>query len=330
MEPYDAALAPRAFGLHNTGALCYFNSLLQLLVGCTAFLRAVEDNAERLAGTATGRAVVAFVRGERGGADMRGASAAVFEALLQDLREKKPGALKAFGPGQQSASEAFVFLMEMLEPAPAGASAAEGGAAGPLADVFQLRHSCEIFCRCCRGVVSRRADASLIFYLGFLDRLEPPARTPEAFAAALTRQVSSLAGFDCPECSRRGEGGLPPGVPGALRVYTLALAPDVLVCNFDRYTSDAPVPRYFPPRFELRAEGGGVLRYALVGQVEHSGGLGGGHYWTRGARASGVFCLDDATVSPAQFAPTANTYMVAYHFECWAPAPGAPGAPRPA
>ena len=42
MDPYDSRLVPGPFGQVNTGAVCYFNSLWQMLIGCSAFARAVQ------------------------------------------------------------------------------------------------------------------------------------------------------------------------------------------------------------------------------------------------------------------------------------------------
>ena len=62
---------------------------------------------------------------------------------------------------------------------------------------------------------------------------------------------------------------------------------------------------------------GGALKYRLVAQIEHSGGLEGGHYWARCLRGGGAlqaFMLNDTGISPARFGPSAETYIVVYHF----------------
>ena len=37
LQPYDAQYVPSGFKLRNTGVMCYFNSLLQGLIGCSSF-----------------------------------------------------------------------------------------------------------------------------------------------------------------------------------------------------------------------------------------------------------------------------------------------------
>src|SRR5271166_1649456 len=60
MDPYDGGLAPPPFGLNNTGVICYLNSFLQMLAGCTSMARKILQNEEYLAKTETGRAMYNF------------------------------------------------------------------------------------------------------------------------------------------------------------------------------------------------------------------------------------------------------------------------------
>lgn len=313
MEEYDPEGAPEPFGLENPGSLCYFNSLLQVLAGCTAFRRAVLAAGPAGFETATGRALEEFFR--RPGAG-RESAAGLYEALRSDLAARKPAALKAFGPGQNSATEAFLLLLEMLEaPGAPGAEAPGAEAGGRLAALFRHRFRCEIFCPRCRAPVSKTSDSALSLYLGHLDGPAPP-RTAEAFSRAVSCAVSAVEDFACPAC---------PGAPkgGAVRVYSLTMVPEVLFCHFNRYAPPPASGRFFPEFLAFPALGGGALRFRLVGQIEHSGGLEGGHYWARALRRGGSFCLNDAAVSRAPLAPTANTYVVVYHYA------GREGAPSP-
>src|SRR6266702_2422158 len=112
LEAHDAKLAPEAFGLRNTGVICYFNSIMQAVISCTSFTRAVLAHAKFLAQTRTGASVVAFVRAYTEGSPPRarhppasgieGATAALLECLQADLRERRPKT--SFGAGMQSAS----------------------------------------------------------------------------------------------------------------------------------------------------------------------------------------------------------------------------------
>jgi hypothetical protein len=349
MEAYDPALAPRAFGFRNTGAICYLNSFLQVLLGCTPFTRAVLANAAYMGRTRTGAAVLRLVRAalaEGAGAGAAGAaagpaplealSAELLGALVADLGARAPHVV--FGGGQESASEALILLLDMMEaPEAGGAGPGAAGARGappapgglpartlasPITRLFLHRVRSATYCPapgCARAPVSRDVDHAVNFNLfqGVIPGGAGEREAAEAFARALHSQDSRAAGYLCPRCKGRGE---------ALRRSTLAMAPEILFCMFNLY-GDRP-ERAVPERFALPGADGGRLGYRLVGQVEHSGTCAGGHYWARALRAGGVFVLNDTGVSPGAFlARTRDTYIAVYCFEGASGGPPGSGAP---
>lgn len=345
MDPYDSRLVPGPFGQVNTGAVCYFNSLWQMLIGCPAFARAVQATplgpgssrtavavrefvdsyvssalaaAGAPAGAATGAAAAAAAAAAAPQIPPMGTSA-VLRALVADLAERRPAV--RFGAGQESASEALVLLLDMMEPPAADAAGGCASAAGPsslVAQVFRHRFACTLRCLECKKDVSVQTDHAINFNLFHFDGLPggPPA-TPEAFSRALRTVVEPVTGYRCANCKV---------VTRAARVYSLKMIPEVLFCAFNLYDRlggqfGGHYARFFPPRVRIPAAAGGAYEYRLVGQVEHSGGLGGGHYWARGLRQSagraaqeGVFSLNDNSVAPAAFGASPNTYLVVYHY----------------
>jgi ubiquitin C-terminal hydrolase len=340
MDAYDPAYAPAAYGLNNTGAICYLNSFLQALAGCTALCRAILQNADYLARTRTGAAMLAYFRAL---ADEQGArpqpapgtaslSAAVLGALVADLAARRPHV--SFGAGQESASEALVHLLDMMEPEPAGPQAS--GAAGtagtapalseesPVTRLFLHRFRCELHCRRCARVVSMDTDNAVTFNLFHFDHLREPPATPETFSRSVRLQVSVTEDYRCPGCApppgapASAPASAPAGAPAsAYRTYMLTMIPEVIVCAFNLYVGYGGVrrARYFPERLEFPALNGGTLVFLLVGQVEHAGSLAGGHYWARARRAGGaVYLLNDSSVAPDAFTPSPNTYLLFYHY----------------
>jgi hypothetical protein len=345
MEAYDPALAPRAFGFRNTGAICYLNSFLQVLLGCTPFTRAVLANAAYMGRTRTGAAVLRLVRAAQaegagaagaaagaaaGPAPLEALSAELLGALVADLKARAPHVV--FGGGQESASEALILLLDMMEApeekaekenavkekaekaAPGAGGLPARTLASPITRLFLHRVRSATYCRApgCAGApaalpVSRDVDHAVNFNL-FREVIPGGAgerEAAEAFARALHSQDSRAAGYLCPRCKGRGE---------ALRRSTLAMAPEILFCMFNLY-GDRP-ERAVPERFALPGADGGRLGYRLVGQVEHAGTCAGGHYGARALRAGGVFVLNDTGVSPGAFlARTRDTYIAVYCFE---------------
>jgi ubiquitin C-terminal hydrolase len=317
IDAYDPKLARPAFGLANTGAICYLNSLLQMLVGCTAFVRAVAANPDYMRRTRTGAAMLDFVGASE---HFEGHSARILAALTADLAERRPRA--QFGAGQECASEALVLLLDMMEipvqahgdPVqahgdPVQARGDRGRAESPITRLFMHRFRCELLCRTCRRAVSSTTDHMVLFSLFHVDALRTRPDTPEAFAEVLRTQVSATENYQCPHCAKP---------TAAFRVYRLIMVPDIIVCQFNLFEAygGSRRPRYFPAGFALPAVSGGKLRFRLVGQVEHSGSMAGGHYWARGLRAGGrVWQLNDTGVTPAEFAVTPGTHLIAYNYD---------------
>jgi len=157
------------------------------------------------------------------------------------------------------------------------------------------------------------SDYAVNFNLFHMDRRPPTS--PEEFSKQLRIIVEPVTGYRCPKCKVETNGA---------RISTLMMVPEILFCMFNLYEGfgGSHHPRYFPLNLQIPARTGGDFNYQLVGQVEHSGGLHGGHYWARGLRKNAssdgeqlsIFLLNDMGVSPAKFMSTSNTYIIAYHY----------------
>lgn len=315
MDNYDETLVPAAFGLQNTGAICYLNSFLQALAGCTAMVRAMKTHRDYLQRTRTGAAMVAFFEAE----DKTPHSNLILQALVQDLAERRPRV--RFGAGQESASEALHHLLEMMEPPatqvsppaatqvspPAEPAATQVSFAiaepaaqvSPITRLFQSRHRITTHCQACHAETSNETDLSVMLNLF---HISASCADPARFSAEMMSQTSVIDAYPCPKCNVTGP---------AYRHYRLTMTPEILFCAFNIY-GDRP-RRYYPSAISFPAIGGGTLTYLQVGQIEHSGSLAGGHYWARGVRADGVYLLNDMHASPGSFVATHSTYIVVYH-----------------
>ncbi len=357
-EPFDAAALPRPFGLNNTGVICHFNSLLQGLATCPAFISAVTGNVSYMSRTATGGALYNFARAVKESADREGFvvdpshSERAIRALVGDLRRRRPNI--GFGSGMESASEGLALLLDMCEPesgtstadaARADAVASAGQATNPVSAVFMQRTVVQTWCeqchrrgrrgpdvpaRCKPGVVAYRRDIS---YQRHFFNHTPDLKTPAGFARALVSTVDALQDYKCEACEAAGDD---PKKGQVYRSYRMMRAPPVLQVVFNQYAGHTW--HYFPHLFRLRSGAGGHFVYRAVAQVEHSGTLSGGHYWAKALRRAppgglAKYTLNDSMFSPAgpqAIAPSAQTYMVFYHFDREEAAEAAEGEPAAA
>jgi hypothetical protein len=311
-ESYDAAWAPGPFGLRNTGVICHFNALLQAIAACTAVLRAALGAREYLGRTATGRAFYDFALAAApaaarppgcapfgGAAPLESMSAALLRALVGDLRSRRPGF--RYGPGQESASEGLVLLLDMLDDPRAAA-----GEENPVARLFYHRSLASVYCRACRKAASEATDVAVQFNLFHYDDAVAAgldAAGPEAFGDLLRSYAAPLDDYRCEACGARG---------GGVRHDQLRMVPEVLVVAFNLYGRRRLRP--FPPRVVFPGAAGGRLEYRQVAQVEQTGSLAGGHYTARALRAGGaVYAMNDAAFAPAAFGASPNVYLVFYH-----------------
>jgi uncharacterized UBP type Zn finger protein len=327
MEAYNKHLVPAAFGLVNTGAICYFNSFLQVLAGCPSFTKAVLANSKYLSQTKTGVALCLFVvHYSTQSPETSQMTSNILSALVADLAIRRQHV--RFGSGQESASEVLLHLLDMLEPSKLpGDPVVEN----PITRLFLHRFRCDITCRACKKEVSKTTDYAVNFNLFHIDQMIRKPSTVAEFSRAIRIQVSltedySCALCPCPTCGsttpRTDEkcqncGGTNMAKSTATRVYSLSMIPEIVFCMFNLYGESTRIARYFPDRLEFPASSGGVLNFRIVGQVEHAGSLSGGHYWARGLRQDGdVYTLNDTGVyGGSKFESTPNTYIVVYHYE---------------
>jgi hypothetical protein len=331
-EPYVPGLAVVPFGLHNTGVICHLNALLQALISCTSFTKAVGKNREFMARTETGRALYDYVMcaltrtsttksrpsylTKCDGVSITGHSARVLDALVHDLRERRPTV--RYGPSQESASEGLALLLDMLIPVGVETEHALARVAAkkenkpmpppmephPISRLFYHRYEEGVYCAECEAKVSSSTDSGVQFNMFHYDQ-RPPA-TPTEFSEILRDHVVKVSKYRCGRCARLVDG---------FRHYLLSMIPEILVISFNQYQGKRT--RYAPKRLPFPGiEKGTRLMYRQVAQVMHSGTLGGGHYTAYGLRRGGkVYHFNDSSYSPAQPPSSTSAYLVFYHFE---------------
>ena len=286
------------FGLNNTGAICYFNSLLQAILSCKSIYNTIQDITvdSDLNKTLTGRNFVQTIRtalSENAG-DQATSSSKLLTALITDLEEKI--GKTNFGKMQESASEGFVWLLDMME-SPESKN-------HPITRLFRNYYCVEFYCTKCKDIVSVQEDTGISINLFFFDSWPKPIADPSTFADAIRVHLSYTdKGYRCPRCKEPVEG---------IRRHTLLRSPEILVCLFNQY-ADKKL-RYFPQSFKIPDNKNSTLTYQLVAQVEHSGNLGGGHYVCKALRKNGQNYLfnDNSYTEIQKLEPSIGTYMVFY------------------
>lgn len=256
---------PEAYGLTNTGVICYFNSLLQVLGSCTS-IQCIHFKDKNLLETAFHKYVNML---KNNNIDPN-----ISSEIIKILSNEKLN----FGNGQESASEALVFLMDCINNV-------------CLTSLFISRIKCKITCNNCQKTSDETKDYSIIINL-FHDQ-----KVTEQNILSYFNKVDD---YTCNYCN----------IKGGIRYYNLAMLSEILVICFNVYFSkkkhEFPETLTFPGKEN-------PINYKLVGQIEHTGSLHGGHYWARVLRKDDVYLCNDSTFNKSKFIPTDNTYIIIYH-----------------
>ncbi len=304
LQLYDDGAAIQPVGFSNLGFTCYYNSLLQSLLSCTSFVKKLgnlaenKDNLAKLLGYMVGN----FRKLEAGPDDVateeiERLGSITWRAMIQKLAVKSPEVAR-FAMGQQCAAEGFSLLLQALEEY------------SDIQMLFTHRRRNKIFCPDCKTYFSQVDELNNLF------EVEPFTESKEALTDLNYFLLSQRSKVDsdciCTKCGVKSE---------KLRASTLVMIPEILFVMSKKYKYDKDQHRgekidvytEFPATLKFVAKNKSEFHYGAVAQIEHHGGLNGGHYYAICKRRNGWFCLNDSAVSPADFKPTVNTYIVVYH-----------------
>jgi ubiquitin C-terminal hydrolase len=279
----DSRLMVRPFGLHNTGVVCHFNSLVQMLLSCTSLTETVLNKNVRTDGNELIKMYANLVHQKPEW------SIALFQTLIKEMRNRKR--TESFGNLQESASEGLTLLLDMMN-------------SPKIYSLFYHRYEYKIACMHCSKIVSNVTDYEVHFEF-FLEANASYPTTANQFVNHIRRHTSEIDEYTCEQCNVKAV--------NVTRVHSLKMLPEILIILFNKYKNKRLI--WYPPEMTFPGKGGTGLTYKLVGKVEHSGTLNGGHYTAVGLRNSGFHQFNDNQVTPInEITPTSNTYLIAYHF----------------
>ena len=312
---YDEKLELLPFGFRNLGSTCYFNALLQAMLSCTSFTKKIlQINRSQL----HNNSIVALFTELIGSTNtlserkslghdvtndektLHEYSPKIWHTMVNMICQKNKIPVRSFMMGQQCVGEGFHHILDTMENFQ------------QIQNLFLHRYKSIIRCFNCNKWVSDVENVYSLF------EVEPDLKIEqiEKFqkyhleAADMNEFLSKKSSyvdeaFVCPSCKERGE---------KYRMDILVMIPEILVVMSKKYTVGGKLDIYtdFPKRLEFKGLGGD-MKYEAVAQIEHSGGINGGHYWSICRRKNGWYNINDMSVHSAQFQPTKKTYIVFYH-----------------
>jgi ubiquitin C-terminal hydrolase len=296
MDMFDDAKLAEPFGLVNSGVICYMNSLLQALISCTSFNKAVIANEEYMHKTKLGSTLFNFVSSFLdASADSGLFSIEIVKSLMAELAERRPNI--KYGTGQECASEGLTLILDMLSDPDIGIDDVDN--LNPIAKLFSAKYDIVIHCTECKHKATSTQCSSQYFIHSYDDMQNN-----------LIISRTHLPEYVCDGCKQ----------PDAcIKVKTLAkvseiiVITDIMILN-GRFIRQMIKVNQTPAMFQLPGSNG-AISFGKVAQVEQSGSLSSGHYISKGVRKGRTaYLFNDRQVSKiADLTPTSNTFMTFYH-----------------
>ena len=301
---YDEKRVPKGQGFINLGATCYFNSLLQCLLSCPAIFEVLDRNKdkEHIQKNPLAQNLMKLHNAALAGERTYDKCVPVWRNIYAIAQARKDRV--KLNMGQQDAHEGLMLFLDVMDTIP------------EIKRLFEHRHRIKVLCTACQKWVVDKFETNLTFEVQPDLKTEQHAKfesvdnyynTSMPLNEFLRKQNGYVdENFICPnkECGQRGH---------KFKTTTLTMVPEILPVLLKKYMKKVVTP--FPAKLEFLAKGGTKrITYKLVAQSEHSGSMGGGHYWAVGLRQDGWKLLNDSSVSEGTPGPTANSYVLFYNY----------------
>ncbi len=322
--PYNARFISSGNGFINLSNICYFNSLLQCILSCSAIFETLElsKDSEHIKRNPLLDKLIKLNHSALAGESISTSNINIWRDLVTYSKQRKSGTKindRLDDHSQQDMHEGLLFLLDTLT-----------DHSHEIRRLFEHRHNIKILCPACKKYVVNKYENNLVFEVQpdlkseqhqefqALDQFYNTVRPLGEFLRKQNDYVDH--DFICPnaECKSRGI---------KFKTTELSMIPEILPIVLKKYGQK--VNTTFPEKLQFTLIGGRKkLVYELVAQCEHLGNMHGGHYYAICKRRVKSFnvegrpvdklewlTLNDGHVSAGTPGPTANTYMIFYHFK---------------
>jgi hypothetical protein len=317
---WDGDCVLPAHGLHNTGVICYFNSLLQLLGG----LPSVVDYTLKYSGDNKWlrllRELFTFWKATPAASQPVLNNLPLFNELCAMLSSKNI----SISHTQEDAGEMFLLLLDCIGD-------------DYLSSLFRGRYQCDMVCRKCR---TKKKMAPVEWLINFAhpsevlaNHLRSQFNNPDSGSALNLFLKNNFSTMPRDMVCTHPVGDTACGGSDIIKTQRLSMTPTVILVAFTRLPGDThnSNPGSYPHELCFsNAHMGSKYIYRWAGTVNHFGTHASGHYTYRGPRRAanhsatgeGVVTLeinDHMVSTPTQGSDHRNAnnsgaYLVAYHF----------------
>ncbi len=306
-KKYNNDYALLSVGLENIGFTCYFNSLLQSLLSCTSFVEIIltlgKDSKDPMilvlyhiiSSTILLEIETNPDKKNQIRSDLLKLGPVCWKIFMKKLHEKFPNIAKYF-IGQQCAAEAFTLLMEIFDKYRS------------IQNLFTHRRINKIYCPDCKQTFSTIIELSNIFEISLKNINSNKGYN---LNEVLLKQMDKIdENCLCSNCGIKSN---------KIKSSNLVMIPEILFILIKSYKFEnnraekIDIVANFPEELYFPGKNGENLTYKIVSQIQHSGSLNSGHYWTLCRKKDGKYCINDANISQSELKCDKNTYILVYH-----------------
>jgi len=278
---YNTTYVCQPQGLINTGSICYLNSLLQALMGCSSFIEQIHKlslnticNPDPIA-----KLFVDICIYNKKNINL---GANIYHILQSGIDGK-------LFEGQQCFHEGFDIMINKLST--------------ELSQLFSHTYKTYSFCFECKQWSQHKKSIENVFLVNPEFKIDGQQLQIEKYILTPEMKIQNL---NCGLCGNGKEKKIK---------YILSIIPEILIVIAQKYNisgklnTNTPFPEFL--NFNMCSNSN--IKYIAVAQIEHIGGKDGGHYYSISRRNDKWYNFNDMNISYAEFKPTINTYAVFYH-----------------
>ena len=307
---YDNKFIPLAFGLHNSGVICYFNTLLQSLMSCSSVNQYFLIH-EHVFKQKNNTLALLYIDLLKKNLNNQGKNQKVFQSsniltqLIISYKKKNPN-IGHIGMGQEDIGEFLIFFLDALDNK-------------YIEKLFIHKYQCDILCTKCKTINNIPNDLSYQFEIPLdtsdsyeIEYLHKEKNSTINISNYIRNNISNISGQTCSKCKNSNS---------MVKMSRLKFIPTILVINFNKYRQKKLFK--FPKFIEyINNKLKKKYIYIIVSSAEQSGNLMGGHYICKATRkvfnenniSTKSYLFNDISFQEYPIEPTLNSYIVFYHF----------------
>jgi ubiquitin C-terminal hydrolase len=311
-KKYNNNLSLNPQGFQNLGFTCYYNALLQSLLSCTSFVEELLNNEETYDKNNVAKVIIQLIKElKKDNVNVNLVSKLAplsWKVMIKKISEPPNGSIEMarFAAGQQCTVEGFNILLQTFENMQ------------NIQNLFLHRRRNKLYCANCNNWCSEVNEMNNFFEvepefkLQQLDKFKNMNNDNKKDLNSFLLIQNTYVDKDhiCSLCNYVGE---------KFKMSQLVMIPEILFVMSKKYKYDQSggsklnVYTDFPEELVFKSNNNQQLIYKAISQIEHSGGLNGGHYWAICKRNDKWYCINDLSVTESEYKPTNNTYVVIYH-----------------